>query len=478
MRHAAPSPGARRLRGGRIARLDDWLPVSAVLILASGVVVALAGAASRNLPLAAGGGATAALGLLVLMSGGWLDGLALVAISLPLPALANTDIARIAPAALLTLLVLVAWIVRYPTRRQQPGFGPMPRRATAALVAAVVLATLFAQHRMAAFREMTNLLLMIGLLLVAVEELDDSPTRAQALARLLAAVAGFTGLAAVLQSLGLLPARFELAGTPLYRATAGFGWPNELGLFMAVALPLAVWAFQSARAPLQKAAFLAAVTAAAAGLAVTFSRGGWLGLLAATPVLFLSGDRRSGLRLSMGLVLGVVGLDLLLGGMLSNRAVAAIDDPYVVQRLALMLTGLLMFLDHPVVGVGPGGFAESLPEYGPQVSWLWDYVGSAHNAYVEVAAEMGSIGLLAFVAFLGTVLVVLLRSVRQETREQPVPPGRLTLRRALLWSFAAVCTVSFSVWPLAHGIGQLAILVAAMGLVLAQTRDHRAGEQP
>lgn len=451
----------------------EWLPVATVVVLAAGVMVALTGMLSGSVALAVAGGLPAALALAVLVALGTVDGLALVAVSLPLPALFSADYARISPAAIVTAVVIAGWFLANAVGGRRPRLGRLPGRVVAAFLAAVVLAAAFAEHTAVALRELMNLGLMVGLLVVATDELTRRPERVGRLAGVVAWVAGLTGVLAALQTFGLVPGRFTLAGTSLYRATAGLGWPNELGMFMAVSFPFAVHAYRSAEGMGRRLVAAGLIAATGTGLALTFSRGSWLGLATATPILLLAGDRRFTLKLLAGAAVAVIALDVLLGGVLTDRAAGVFTDPYVIQRLALMLAGVLMFLAHPIVGVGPGGYGESLAEYGPQIPWLWDYVGSSHNAYLEMAAETGILGLAAFVALLGTLLYVLLTSARRAGRAVIAATddtaGAATdanLRRAVLWSFAAVCTVSFTVWPFAHGIGQLAVLVAAMGVAL------------
>ena len=41
------------------------------------------------------------------------------------------------------------------------------------------------------------------------------------------------------------------------------------------------------------------------------------------------------------------------------------------------------------------------------------------------------------------------------------------LRVTFFWSFATACLVSFFEWPFAHGVGELIMLVAGVGLALA-----------
>jgi O-antigen ligase len=114
-----------------------------------------------------------------------------------------------------------------------------------------------------------------------------------------------------------------------------------------------------------------------------------------------------------------------------------------------------MFIDHPVLGVGPGGFAVNLDRYGAQIPQLSDYLPTPHNAYVQMAAETGVIGLLAFVCFLAAGLFVAIRAARS------APPDVRGLRLSLLWSYATMCAAGLVVWPFAHGTGQAVLVVAA-----------------
>lgn len=450
-------------RPSRVLRLaEEWLPVGAVVAVGAGLLLAGTGLATGAPLMTAAGGAAATAGSAVLIAGNLAAGLVVLVLSLPLPALVSGDFARITPAAILTAVFLLSWFLAAVAADHRVRLAVLPVRSLVTFGVGLLVATLFARHRAVALRELVNLSLMIGLLVVVASHLARRPAAIPAIAKAVAGAAGVAGAWAGLQAVGIGGARFPLEGTGLFRATAGFGWPNELGMFLALALPLALHVFLAADRLAGKLLALASLAAVALGLAFTFSRGSWLAFLAAAPILLLTG-RRMALVTLVGIAMGAVALDLLLGGVLRERAMAVFTDPYVGQRFALMAVGVLMFLAHPIVGVGPGGFAESLADFGPEVAWLWDYVGSSHNAYIEIAAETGVLGLAGFVGLLTVTLLALLRSARAEAR-QPDRRGGLTLRRALLWSFAIVCTGGFTVWPLAHGIGQLAMLVAAMGL--------------
>jgi O-antigen ligase len=281
------------------------------------------------------------------------------------------------------------------------------------------------------------------------------------MAIVIAATVGLSGFAAVLQSLSVFPSAFPMNGTSFNRATLGFGWPNELAVFIALGVPFAVYAVQAAKSTSTRFLALLGLGAAGLGLLTTFSRGSWLALVVATLALVLVGSARFVMRV---VILGVVGaaiLDIAAGNVFSARAGTLIDDPTVLQRASLQLVALLMFRDHPVVGVGPGGFAESLESYGPQVSGLYDYVGTAHNVYLDMAAETGILGLLAFLWFLLAAFRVLLAVARRAES-----PARAELRHALFWSFTVAILIGFTAWPFAHGLGQMVFLVLAAGIAL------------
>jgi O-antigen ligase len=161
---------------------------------------------------------------------------------------------------------------------------------------------------------------------------------------------------------------------------------------------------------------------------------------------------------------------LLTGGAVSARVTSTTGDVLVAQRLLFMTAGLLMVQAHPVVGVGPGGFEHALDQFGLQVSGLLDFVGSAHNGYVHMAAEAGVLGLAALLYF----VVSTLRALGRHLGNAPVPNDHgmedRALRVTFLWSFVSACLVMLNEWPFAHGVGELIILGAGVGLALAPPR--------
>ncbi len=151
------------------------------------------------------------------------------------------------------------------------------------------------------------------------------------------------------------------------------------------------------------------------GLALVFSwsRGAWLGFAAGTAVIILFWPR----KLWQGVALLSVAGMLLLGGMqvglvpasITDRLVSFQDDfrfgdvrgvPIndtnyaVVERLAHWQAALDMAQDDLWLGVGFGNYGVVYPDY-MLINWP-DALGHAHNYYINLLAEIGVIGLGAY----------------------------------------------------------------------------------
>jgi O-antigen ligase len=71
-----------------------------------------------------------------------------------------------------------------------------------------------------------------------------------------------------------------------------------------------------------------------------------------------------------------------------------------VQRFEILKTGLNIFADHLILGVGIGCYAEANARYAPELG-----ARDAHNTYVNLGVEMGIPGLILWLALVGSVLL-------------------------------------------------------------------------
>ncbi len=242
------------------------------------------------------------------------------------------------------------------------------------------------------------------------------------------------------------------------RASGTFRQPNPyagyLGLILPVAVSLAIWSWAAllrrdtrdqivseshARRlhPVEQWVdwglklagplfFSGAALAIAAGLLASWSRGGWLGMLAGVGVVIVFRSRLAALLSGLALLLLLTAL--LLGnfrpdavpepvaarmqeipaflGMTDILSQPVTDENFaVIERLAHWVAAIRMWEMAPWFGVGPGNYATVYPLV--RLPRWEDALGHAHNVYLNVLGETGLVGLTAYLAlWIGVVIWV------------------------------------------------------------------------
>lgn len=259
---------------------------------------------------------------------------------------------------------------------------------------------------------------------------------------------------------GVGPDHFEIQ-PGFYRAYGAFEQPNPFGGFMGMVWPvaagLAIGIWQSAggrrrsrishpRAAIRKQpsaisnrrsriislalAFVALLTGLA--LVLSFSRGAWLGAAAAAGTMVVFWPRR---RL-LGLTLGVAALGLVVGLLRAGALPASVAARFdaigevtqvfsardvrgeqieeanfsLLERIAHWQAAVAMADANPWLGVGLGNWDAAYPDFS-LINWRAP-LGHAHNIYLNVLAETGLVGLLAYAAMWIAIVWVTLRALR------------------------------------------------------------------
>ncbi len=279
-----------------------------------------------------------------------------------------------------------------------------------------------------------------------------SPAQAPWLAvALLVGAAGQAGLGLYQFIYRIGPEWFIILGR-FMRASGSFSQPNPYAGYLGVSLPVAVslalrawnrlrtsFGWQLRRWWLVIGAFFYTGIAGliAAGLLASWSRGAWMGALAALAVVCFVRSRQSAL-----VGLGVLGLALLvsfIGAFQPHLLPAAItqrvqdlpaffgltdvlsqpltDDNFaVVERVAHWVAALRMWQQAPWLGIGPGNYATIYPlVHLPR----WEEpLGHAHNIYLNVLAESGLLGLFTFLLFWGATGLWVVRAIQSTTPQR------------------------------------------------------------
>jgi putative inorganic carbon (HCO3(-)) transporter len=214
------------------------------------------------------------------------------------------------------------------------------------------------------------------------------------------------------------------------RAAGPIGDPNRYAQMLLVVLPLALFRIRDRRSASEGILAAAASGSIAAAFVLTYSRGGMLAAVILTIAALMMGYLRWRYAI-LGAVAAAVVVVALAPGILAriqtigsaHQLIAdrggADADGAVRGRMTEMLAAFHVFADHPVVGVGPGHFT---PFY--SVDYMNDPTIAfrrlseprrAHSLYLELAAETGLVGIMAFAAVAISVLVRL-RQVRGRWR--------------------------------------------------------------
>ena len=386
------------------------------------------------LPLPLAAGILLAAGLLLALAYEPAIGLALTLVVAPVRALVNVTIPGLVvdPGQALFVLTLLAWLAHGVAHRHIV----VPRLPLALWLGLglFLLVGAFSLWNATSLSEGLAEVAKWTQVLLAALLVKDAADRGRArwvLAGLFATA--IVQAAAGLWQFGLAtygPDSFIVLGSH-YRAYGTFEQPNPFAGFLGMLWPLGTGiALHSWRRSLPR--FVLAATAAGlclAALVASFSRGAWLGAVAAALVMALFLPRRVWLGLSLAAIGGLMVVSAAGAGLLPDAVTARLagladftniydvrgvpinNENYpVIQRLAFWQTAEAMGAAHPWLGVGLGNYAAAYPAFA-LLNWPLA-IGHAHNIYLNFLAETGVIGLVSYVALWAVVVALTLSALR------------------------------------------------------------------
>lgn len=286
-------------------------------------------------------------------------------------------------------------------------------------------------------------------------------------------------------------------GTMEYSATAPgqFGWrlggamgdPNFLAMVLVAALPLAAYqALEPSAHWFRRLWALGVAGLALAAMLFTYSRGAFLGLGLLVVVLLVAHPQRKWVLTAA--VAGVLLASALAPQQLWSRLATLVQNSLGAQEQQMtdssfrsrrheMLTGLDMFLHHPLVGVGPGNFETAYLKYSAQVGLSGDNtVRDPHSLYTQLLAETGLVGLAAFAFLLISAFRLLERGRKRAHRLGAATFGRLLAACELVLAVYLTCSVFLHDAYFRHFF--LLLALGVLGAALALDRQPRRQPAP
>lgn len=215
------------------------------------------------------------------------------------------------------------------------------------------------------------------------------------------------------------------AYSPSRGVFSSIGQSNALAAYLVLVLSVSTALLFGTKA-VARSALLLALAAMVAALALTSSRGGYLGVLVTLAVLAIgwqrnlgAGTRRASSLLAASLATGATIVAL---GQLARTYVG--DDESVRFHLDAWRVAAQIAAEHPVLGTGQETFPDAFPRYShavlpPERAAPLDAfrVESPHNVYLGIAAGAGFPALVAYLGIVAGFAVALLRAARTATRE-------------------------------------------------------------
>lgn len=398
------------------------------------------------------------------------------------------EIFHLAEVAAVTALVAMA------LQRARRGLTPMPITPEViglALFSAVMLMTApFSIWPSGAVHTFTDMFVKVVLVFMLLTHSLSTPRLLRRFTWLIVIAMGYIAARGVLDYVrgeNLLLGRLQGAVPGLV------GNPNDLAMNMVVFMPFAAFA---AIAPGNRLARLGSGLIVLLMLATTVftkSRAGFLGLAVVALLIVIQAR-----RIKPGLAAGAIVASLLVVPFLPSAVWTRASSIFNAEedetgsraaRQNLMEEGWKTFLEHPLTGVGAGQFQNYNP---PDRQEPWR---ETHNVVLQVLAEMGILGGIAFGYLLtrgaGSLLWTWRRfRVRRRPSADPRPAAALDAafdpqEREWMRLHVAACIAAFAGWLVCAQFGSigyhwtlyyvLALITAARAITTARLEGVRPG---
>jgi O-antigen ligase len=208
----------------------------------------------------------------------------------------------------------------------------------------------------------------------------------------------------------------------------------------------------------------AVAVAGALAMALTLTRGAYLGLAIGLLAVLLAARPRLAFAVPF-----VVALFFILMPLAVRDRLMSVTNPKDVtmnDRVAMWKAGGAMIAERPLFGVGPGRVKVLYPVY-RQSGWVDPHPGHLHNNIVMTAAETGVPSVLAYLSFVGAFFLGAVRIVRRAPRGDPA-------RGIVLGAIGAMAAL-FAAGMFEYNFGDVEILMATL-VVATLPFAGRAGQ--
>jgi putative inorganic carbon (HCO3(-)) transporter len=217
------------------------------------------------------------------------------------------------------------------------------------------------------------------------------------------------------------------------------------------------------------------------------SRGGWMGLSAALAVMILLRWRRGWLLLlapfaAAAVVVWLLGIGRTADILTTDRTFGGLSG-----RKEVWIRAIYLIRDFPLTGIGMGAFQQMSGALYPFENPLWR-IPHAHNIFSTVAADLGILGLIAWLAIIFVIIATAWQLYRHGLRSgdgllAALGVGTVCSQVALLvhgltdavtWGMVRPAVLVWALWGLSMAAWRLAQVLPVASQVVAESTRERA----
>jgi O-antigen ligase len=192
------------------------------------------------------------------------------------------------------------------------------------------------------------------------------------------------------------------------RAAGPFGESNFFALSLAMLVPVALHVM--ARGGLGRLLGLTTLVAVVGGIFAAGSRGGLLAAAVGFAAALSWGVSARQLLPRLGLLAVVVALVALVLGPTFAQQTAGAGERTVGGRITENTIALAVWADHPLTGLGPGGYPLAYRDYARGIGDDPRILREPHSLVLQLLSEQGTAGLLAWLTAAGLLVAWTRRS--------------------------------------------------------------------
>lgn len=340
------------------------------------------------------------------------------------------------------IALLVVFVLRRLTTPGRPLLSNRLVLASLLLVGSAFLSIPFAVWRGGAFAQTTELIKDVILLVLIFGLVDTNARMSKVLWLMVGLFAWFAGSALIAYAHGQISLQERIGRAEGINSMAG--GPNELAGLILALLPFLIALLRSTHSILIRLLLLACGSLGLAALVLTGARTGMLALIIVGAYYVL----RSRLKIVWFLACVALACIIWIGMPQAYRdryltvkqyASGGKLDASNELRVRIWKAGWRMLLDHPVLGVGAGQFPTA---YGTSyvgvahVAWM-----NPHNLFLQVACELGVVGLIVFIYF----VIQIVKQIRHLPRRESSPLVELNFQVATACGAMLIALMTISV---------------------------------